>query len=97
MQAKVRAQKRWIRAFSTLYQALPEDAHVPCPNCGADELRVVFVGEAGKYGGYGFFWCNRCLHGIGLDRVHVPEGVEAVAPDHTDDEINARVPNFTIV
>jgi hypothetical protein len=80
-----------------VYQALPYESHVPCPNCGHDALRVAFVGDQGESDGYAFFWCDNCLLGLPFSRVPIPEGVELLPRSMGPEELAEKVPKFTFV
>ena len=87
----------WADAYNEVYDAIPADADVACPNCGHHTLRLVFTGDLERYVGYGMFWCDTCLLGISLCRVFIPDG--AVVRDiHLDREDRMpAIPNFRLV
>ena len=86
---------RWLAVYGDVYEALPGRAAVRCPRCGADALRLVFVGDEAERIGYAAFWCDNCRHGIHLSRVDVPEGAPMYAfrPAGPPDAI----PDYTII
>jgi hypothetical protein len=92
-----RASDDWVRAYSRVYQKLPLDAHEPCPNCGHDALKVVFVATPGERVGYSEFWCANCLFGVWVSRALIPDGVVALPRDLPEEEFARRIPAFTIV
>jgi hypothetical protein len=87
----------WEAAYSAVYEALPGDAHVACPNCGYDALRVVFTGDPERMVGYAHFWCENCRLGIGISRAPIPDG--AVMRDIRDAPENRlpKIPSYTLV
>jgi hypothetical protein len=87
----------WLHAYESAYYALPRNAHIPCPNCGEDALRLAFIGDEGEPIGYVFFWCDHCLLGLHLDRVDIPQGVDVLPRDVTPAELAERVPAFSFV
>ena len=58
-----------------LHSVLEQHA-VHCPNCGADALRIVFVGNPDTRVGYCSFWCDTCRYGIRPSRVLIPDGAD---------------------
>jgi hypothetical protein len=92
--------ERWLDTYMKLYDALPDDAlpddaQVPCPNCGQRRLRLVFTGRGDV--GYASMWCDACLWGIAVSRVSIPAGGTVLDRDLTDAERRRTVPNFRIV
>lgn len=87
----------WLAAYERVYAALPGTADVPCPNCGAATLDLVFTGPPEGRVGYGAFWCADCLYGLGLCRCPVPDGVPLHSFDDAPDKRRARIPNFRLV
>lgn len=87
----------WLRAYGDVYEALPDQAHVACPNCGADALRLVFVGDEQERVGYAAFWCDNCRFGIHLSRVDVPHGVPMHPFGMSGEELRKIIPDYTLV
>jgi hypothetical protein len=87
----------WLRAYERFYQALPDDGHVLCPNCGHDTLRAVFVGDRSGSDGYAFFWCDCCRNGLWLSTVPIPPGVEVQPRGMSPEEFALKVPQFNFV
>ena len=87
----------WLAAYSDVYDAIPDDSRLPCPNCGHTTLRLVFTGDPEMSIGYGHFWCDTCLQGIGISRAPIPDG--AVMQNIHDDreDRQPKIPNFTLV
>jgi hypothetical protein len=50
----------WSARYEAAYQAVPDDLHKPCPNCGMDSLHLVFTGHASTAVGYASSWCDSC-------------------------------------
>lgn len=90
------AWKEWATAYSTVYEALPGDSHTPCPNCGSDMLRLVFTGGPDRDVGYGAFWCDTCLQGIGISRAPIPEGATARDNRVAIEDRRPAIPNYTL-
>ena len=87
----------WFRAYEEVYRHLPGAAHINCPNCGQDALRLVFVGDIAEGSGYAYFWCDHCRFGIPLSRVPLPSGVEVLPRGMSADELSSHVPSFSFV
>jgi hypothetical protein len=58
-------------------------------------LRLVFTG----WGGVGFasLWCDACRWGIAVSRAPIPDGATVLAPDLSEGDRRAVVPNYRIV
>jgi hypothetical protein len=87
----------WRDAYNEVYDAIPSDADIACPNCGHHTLRLVFTADPDRDVGYGAFWCDTCLLGMSISRVIIPDG--AVVRDRRlpRDERRPPIPNFTLV
>ena len=97
MREQQASQRDWLLAYSRLYESLPRDAHIACPNCGHDALRVAFVADPGDSSGYAEFWCGNCLFGLWLSRVPIPEGVAVLPIGLSPEDLVKHIPNFKIV
>ncbi len=91
------SEEAWYAAYQAIYQALPGDAHVRCPNCGYDSLRLAFTGLPADRVGFASFWCDHCRYGLHLSRVLVPGGVDIIPIDLPDDEHARLVPDYMLV
>src|SRR5690349_8635757 len=78
---------RWAHAYTAVSQGLPHDQHMPCPSCGKDALRLVFLTDAGAATGYARFWCSNCLKGMRLGPAPIPEGAEVIPRSLTPAEL----------
>jgi hypothetical protein len=87
----------WWRAYGHVYEALPQRLDLACPHCGHSALRLEFVARESDRIGYGYFWCDFCLFGIGICRTSVPAGVDFHPMDAPWEERNTVVPDFTLV
>ncbi|OXM72878.1 MULTISPECIES: hypothetical protein [Amycolatopsis] len=87
----------WQRAYGDYYESLPDRPDLACPNCGHHELRLVFVADATERIGYAQFSCGHCGFGIHVSRTWVPDGVEFLPIDTPVEELDARLPDFTLV
>jgi len=56
----------WYQAYAEVYDRIPDRAHRPCLNCGADALQLVFTADADERIGYASLWCDNCLRGLVL-------------------------------
>jgi hypothetical protein len=91
------SDEAWVNAYERVYFALPASAHVPCPNCRHDALRVVFTGRTEDRVGYASLWCDHCLNGIHLSTVDIPPGVD-ILPLHMSLEDRRKiVPKYALV
>ncbi|MYS19405.1 hypothetical protein GA0115240_10798 [Streptomyces sp. DvalAA-14] len=97
MQALTASWAGWVAAYEQHCKALPGPTHTVCPNCGADELRVMFAGRTERRTGYAAFWCEGCLVGIHLGRCAVPEGAAMESLDTPVEQRAVRVPNYTML
>lgn len=98
MQALTAGWGAWVTAYELCHKALPERAaHVDCPNCGADGLRLTFTGLPEERTGYAAFWCDGCLVGIHLSRCRVPDGTPMESLQTPVEQRAVRVPNYTLL
>jgi len=98
MQALTASWGVWLEAYEQHRKALPEqEAHRPCPSCGADELRLTYTGLPQERVGYAAFWCDGCLVGIHLSRCPVPDGVAMESLETPVEQRAVRVPNYTLL
>ena len=88
---------QWLDAFSTFYDSIPRDAGLPCLNCGQKTLRLVFTGYPERMIGYGHFWCDTCLVGIGICRAPIPEGAVMQNIHDAPEDREPKIPNFQLV
>jgi hypothetical protein len=87
----------WLAAYSEVYDAIPKDAAVACPDCGHKTLRLVFTADPRHAVGYGHFWCDTCLRGIGISCAPIPDGAIAQDSHRPREEREPKIPNFTLV
>jgi hypothetical protein len=87
----------WLEAYSDVYDAIPRDAGRTCPNCGHRALRLVFTGDLERAVGYGHFWCDNCLQGVGISRAPIPAGAVVQNIHLPRDQREPKIPNFTLV
>ena len=84
----------------TMYEAcedlsrLPE---IPCPNCVAKTLRVLFIGLPEIRAASGYLWCDTCLLGLTVCRMGVPEDGEIISHTVPVEDRALSMPDFTIV
>ena len=91
------AREQWLSAYEIVYDAIPGDAHLPCPNCDHDSLHLVFTGDPERMIGYAGFWCGVCLQGIGISRTSIPDGA-VMQNIHDSPELRQpKVPNYHLV
>lgn len=87
----------WLEIYGEVYDAIPRDPRPACPNCGHHTLRLVFTGDPELGVGYGFFWCETCLLGIGICRAPIPDGAIVRDRNLPPDERLPKIPNFRLV
>jgi hypothetical protein len=87
----------WSAKYEAAHQAVPDDLHAPCPNCGSDALRLVFTGRVSTAIGYASFWCDNCLQGIVISRAPIPEAAVIRSIDQDPDDRRPQIPNFILV
>jgi hypothetical protein len=87
----------WLDAYEEVYEAIPGDAGVACPHCGSRTLRLVFTGDIEDAVGFGHFWCDTCLLGIGISRVPLPAGAIVQDIHLPTAERLPKIPNFKLV
>ncbi|WP_405586441.1 hypothetical protein [Streptomyces sp. NBC_01190] len=97
MQALTASWGAWVAAYEQHCKALPGPAHTECPNCGADELRLMFTGRAADRVGYAAFWCDGCLVGIHLGHCSVPADAPMESLDTPVEQRAVRVPSYTML
>jgi hypothetical protein len=88
---------QWLDAYGDVYEALPERAHISCPQCGADCLRLEFVGDPEERTAYAAFWCDNCKYGIHISRVSVPLGLAVHPIDEPWESRSEIIPDYTII
>jgi hypothetical protein len=89
--------ERWLHAYGDVWEALPGNARLPCPRCGVDALRLVFVGDEVERVAYAAFWCDNCLHGIHVSRADVPAGARIHPFAAPDDPRGLPFPDYTVI
>lgn len=89
--------EQWLDAYEVAYTAVRAPFEIPCPHCGQRQLQLVFTGEPGRDVGYGHFWCDHCLTGIGISRTLIPDGAVVQDIRLARAERTPRIPNFRIV
>ena len=72
------AEDAWFSAYEATYSRVPEEAHVPCPNCHADALRIFFFSVPKNSAGSVAFWCDNCMYGIWISRAPIPDGARVL-------------------
>ncbi|HEX5201754.1 hypothetical protein ACFQS1_30740 [Paractinoplanes rhizophilus] len=87
----------WMDAYDAAYDALPRDADLACPNCGHHTLRLIFTGDLDRDVGYGSFWCDTCLLGVGTCRTIIPDGAVVRDIHLSSEERVPQIPNFRLV
>ena len=87
----------WEDAWDAVYDAIPGDADVACPNCGHRTLRLVFTGDLDEDFGWGSFWCDTCLQGLHICRSIIPDGAIVRDIHLPREEQLPRIPNFQLV
>jgi hypothetical protein len=86
--------EHWMEALEELDEALPKQAHPPCPNCGRRELRAQYIGNEQTRIGYGAIWCDHCRWGARTGRAEIPRAAEMLSFDVPDDVLAAHIPEF---
>ena len=82
----------WLNAFQLAYRAPERVAELACPNCGARELRLLFILQGGRGNeADAVFWCGSCLEGMPPGPSEVPAGCRPVRLE------DAGVPNYRVV
>ncbi|AZM46761.1 hypothetical protein DMB38_13910 [Streptomyces sp. WAC 06738] len=86
----------WLRAYEAAYRSPTPPLQLPCPNCGARALSLLFREKTSDGVGHVFFWCGSCRFGIHLSRVDVPDGAAFIPYDAPADE-QPLPPSYTLV
>ncbi len=86
----------WLYAYSAFYDAIPNTSHLACPNCGHKTLRLVYTGDPDRMIGYGHFWCDTCLQGIGISRAPIPDGATMQDIREAPENRLPKVPDFRL-
>ncbi|GIM89933.1 hypothetical protein [Paractinoplanes toevensis] len=79
MPEKTKAERRWeswYEAYNKVVEPFPEPVDVPCPEGDGGHIRLTYYARPGSPAGSVTAWCDRCYHGIWLDRVGIPAGAE---------------------
>jgi hypothetical protein len=83
---------QWLDAFSDAYDLVPAPPIAECPHCGHPSLRLVFTGDLDRMVGYAHFWCDNCLHGIGISRTTIPDGAQSKTSTSQDNNATPKSP-----
>lgn len=92
-----RVWEAWMDAFLRIHAAAPKPVSVDCPSCGRGNVHVTYTGDPSTRIGYAIAWCDACLKGIYLSRVEIPDGAEMFTFDTPEAEVDALVPNVTLI
>jgi hypothetical protein len=92
-----RVWEAWMAAFSRIHAAWPTTVSVDCPSCGRGKVHVSYTGDPSTRIGYAIAWCDVCLKGIYISRLRIPDGAEMFTFDTPDEEIDAVVPNVSLI
>lgn len=87
----------WLEAYQQAWRRLPGSIDaITCPQCGARDLGLVFIGIPNLGSASAYFWCASQMVGIHVSSADVPDQVEIVAYGN-DASVRAGVPNYVIV
>jgi hypothetical protein len=88
------AYENWLDVYGDLYKNRSLLAIGACLNCGTvGQLEVVFVVRESERGSCrAYFWCGKCLTGIGPLRAPLPDSGWPFTPHGTE-----NIPNYSLV
>jgi hypothetical protein len=86
----------WMDAFADITDNYASLSTIHCPNCGAETLRVRFIGARDVRAASGYLWCDTCLTGIVLSRMGVPDGADIIPFDMPGEE-RPPMPDYALV
>ncbi|WP_432837845.1 hypothetical protein [Dactylosporangium sp. CA-092794] len=85
----------WNELYESAYDTPGDLSGLACPDCGRHALHLVYTGDLDQLTGWGTFWCDNCLRGIGISRAVVPEGAilrdRHLPPEHRRPRIPGNV------
>lgn len=84
----------WLKIIPN-FNGSKEELH--CPNCNAITVSYQFVGDSKSMIGHLYLWCNSCFHGIHVSRVNIPNGVEILPFDVSEEILNKKVPKYKLI
>ncbi len=84
----------WLSVFAAVTDPPPDARRAPCPNCGHFAVRFQYVADAATCVGFCALWCDNCGHGHVLARTRVPDGIEFLPLDASEQELRAAIPDF---
>lgn len=84
--------KDWINIFKNLHKKA--GSHQNCPNCKKEEIKYQYVGDITSRIGYLSIWCPKCLNGVQLSRVKIPEIEEIIPFEAPESLLQEKIPNF---
>ena len=66
-----------------------------CPNCGNNNIHVIYIGDRETRKGYLQAWCEDCKEGIYCCKVLIPKGVEIIS--FNDNDKIKSIPNYKMI
>ncbi|GAA1638319.1 hypothetical protein [Actinoplanes couchii] len=89
--------EQWLDVYEVAYRSAGEPFDIACPECGHLRLRLVYTAKPGADVGYGTFWCEHCLTGIGISRAVIPGWAVVRDGSLPAAERTPRIPDFRLV
>lgn len=86
--------KKWLRLSAIVQDTVPNVPKINCPGCSSSNISFEYIGDIEKRQGYLLLWCKKCLEGIHISRIKLPETANVI-PFKGPDEQLAHIPNFT--
>lgn len=74
----------WLK----IYIDLIENNEAVCPNCNSNQINVKLAGDSKNMMGFGVVWCQKCLNGIRLSRIKIPENISFTPIDKAESEFD---------
>lgn len=65
-----------------------------CPSCDHVAVWALFVGDHASRTGAALLWCESCVHGIDVSRLHIPETAELTPFSVEPSQWPRPVPDF---
>lgn len=85
--------KKWLELASIIHKTVPEVPNIHCPNCSSINIQFEYIGDVDEKKGYFLLWCNDCLKGIHISRIHIPQKANIISFKASNDEIS-HIPKF---
>jgi hypothetical protein len=88
------SHEAWLAVFAAVTAAPADARRAACPNCGHFAVRFQYVADATSKVGFCALWCENCGHGHTLARTKVPDGIDFLPLETSEEDLRAAIPSF---